>query len=136
MRRLMPVPDHTETRAAYGAWMLLVILSAHLVVMATPLHELLMHPEQPVGPAPMHVAQDSPSMLGGPRVAEADAPAHCAILWTLPSQTPLRLTTSAVGVPTAICVLPSLRQGLASVPRTLSPPLGADWQARLQVFRI
>jgi len=118
-----------------SAGLLLAILAAHLVVMASPLHGAVQHPGQAMEHAPGSVAHHSPMPAHSGQVVAGTA-GDCALLWIVPSQRS-QITAVALAVPAAPgCVFAGLASGLSPLPRTPGPPLRGDPQALLQVFRI
>ena len=137
MLRATIVPDrYHKVLLASSAPVLLVIVVAHVIVMATPLHDLLMQPAWSMETASMLQPQDGIRLPLGAQFASMDDLSDCAIVWTvLARQAPGFFITAAV-VSTLSVVPVLVPHGLPPLPRTLSPPLSSDWQALLQVFRI
>ena len=137
MLKVTAVPDRCHNAmVASSASALLVILVAHVIVMATPLHDLLMQSAWSMEAALMPQAQDGVRLPLGAQFAAMDDVTDCAIVWTvLARQAPGFFVTTAV-VSTLSVVSVVSPHGLPPLPRTLSPPLGADRQALLQVFRL
>lgn len=137
MLKVMLTPDHSHRSiVASSAAVLFAVLVAHLVVMATPLHDLVMESEWSVEVSPMHRTQDGGSLPPGAQLASMEDIGDCAIVWTVLARRAPGSPVTAVAVSTA-SVMPGLASfGPPPLPRTLGPPLGADWQALLQVFRI
>ena len=130
-----PVQPH-KAMVAFGASALVVLLVAHLVVMATPLHDLVMDSEWSGTAASMNQAQDGVSLPPGVQLASVDDIGDCAIVWTVLARQAPGFPVAAVVVSTVSIVPVVTSFGPPPLPRTLSPPLSADWQALLQVFRI
>jgi hypothetical protein len=137
MLRVMLAPNHSRRSiVACGGAVLFAVLVAHLIVMATPLHYLVMNSDRSVDAASMHQAQDDVSLPLGAQLASMDDIGDCAIVWTvLARQAPG--FSAIVGAVSTIANIPMVApHGPPPLPRTLGPPLGADRQAFLQVFRI
>lgn len=137
MIRATAVPDRCHNAMVVSsALALVVILVAHVVVMATPLHDLLMQPEWPRQTASMHQSQDADNLAPGPQLAAMGDVGDCAIVWTVLARRAPGFLVAAAVVATLSVVPLVFPYGPPPLPRTLSPPLGADRQALLQVFRI
>jgi hypothetical protein len=137
MLRVMLAPDHSHRSiVAYSAAVLFAVLVAHLIVMATPLHDLVMNAEWSEEATSMHRPQDGVGLPPGAQLASLDDMGDCAIVWTvLARQAPgSSVTVAAVSTGSMVPVVASY--GSPPMPRTLGPPIDADWQALLQVFRI
>lgn len=94
-----------------------------------------MHPERSTGAVSMHQVPHDLGMPDGARVADMDGAADCAISGTPPPQRSLTVAPAVAVMWAVSCTLASLPYSLAPLPRTPSPPVGADRQALLQVFR-
>ena len=137
MLRLALAPDHSHRSiVACSAAALFAVLVAHLVVMATPLHDLVMDAEWSGDAAPMHRAQDGVGLPLGVQLTSVNDIGDCAIVWTVLARQAPGLPVAAVAVSTVTIVPAVTSFGPQPLPRALSPPLSADWQALLQVFRI
>jgi hypothetical protein len=115
---------------------LFAVLVAHLVVMATPLHDLVMDSEWSGEATSMHRAQDGIGLPPGVQPASVDDIGDCAIVWTVLARQVPGSSVPAVVVSTVRIVPVVASYGPPPLPRTLSPPVDADRQALLQVFRI
>ena len=137
MLRLALAPDHSHRSiVASSAAILVAVLVAHLVVMATPLHDLVMDAEWSGDAAPMHRAQDGVGLPLGVQLTSVNDIGDCAIVWTVLARQAPGFPVTAVVV-SAVSIAPVVTSfGSPPLPRTLGPPLSADWQALLQVFRI
>ena len=132
---LAPYHSHRSIVASSAA-VLFAVLMAHLVVMATPLHDLVMDSEWSGTAASMNRAQDGVGLPPGVQLASVDDIGDCAIVWTVLARQAPGFPVAAVVVSTVSIVPVVTSFGPPPLPRTLSPPLSADWQALLQVFRI
>jgi hypothetical protein len=137
MLSMMAAPDRSyKAMVALSASALMVILVAHLVVMATPLHDLRMQAERPTDAASMLEPHDGLRLPVGAQFAAMGDVSDCAIVWTVLARQIPGLSITAVAVSTVSVMLVVAPYGRPPLPRTLSPPLGTDRQALLQVFRL
>ena len=130
MGRLTTAVGH-RARAADAAWLMLVVLIAHLALMASSLHDVLMHPETTghdrrvtfaAEPDTAHVA-----------LVEMDAGQHCRIVWTVLERQPTLLALAWLTFSAPTLAAPT-RAACRPTPRALGPPIHADTQALLQVL--
>lgn len=137
MLRVVLAPDHSHRSiVASSAAVLVAVLVAHLVVMATPLHDLVMDAEWSGEATSVHGAPDGVGLPSGVELASVDHIVDCAIVWTVLARQAPGFPVTAVAVSTVSIASVVTSFGSPPLPRTLSPPLSADWQALLQVFRI
>ncbi len=122
--------------APQRAGVLVLILLAHLALMASPLHTMAMNPDPGVAPGAM--TERDGEVSGSPMAAQPclAGSTNCMAVWTSPSSgRPIYLLMSPV-------LLAGVRPGrgeilsLAPVPQALGPPKAASAQALLQVFRL
>jgi hypothetical protein len=132
---VVPEPSH-KAMVAFSASALLVILVAHLLVMATPLHDLMMDPDGSAETASVGGHQDAVGLAAGMQVSDMHDGADCAIVWTVLARQAHVFFVTVAFVATLGVVPVVAPHGPPPLPRTLSPPLGPDWQALLQVFRL
>ena len=137
MLRVMtaPVRSH-KAMVAFSASALMVVLVAHLVVMATPLHDLAMQRDWSTGTASTDTHHDDADLPAGVQVADLHTGTDCAIIWTVVARQSVGFPVTVAAVPTMSSMIGIAPHSSPPLPRTLSPPLGADWQALLRVFRL
>jgi hypothetical protein len=111
------------------------VLVAHLLLMASPLHDARMGtgPDDPAAAFQVSVSQPEAVALDAASHRERDG--HCLIEWTTASQGPTSVTPHLVAV---VNDNSGAQLQLASPPlaRAIGPPADGDPQAVLQVFRL
>jgi len=131
MRSMAAVRDQTVSLPQAGLVLLLVLL-AHLVLMATPFHLAMMDGDQAVQAVMAGAGDDG--HLGQVSLTDPPHP-DCAIEWARVSRASalvLLLVGPVLGW--LLGATPST-QAVRPRPQANSPPAG-DWQALLQVFRL
>lgn len=137
MLRMMLAPDHSHRSiVASSAAVLFAVLVTHLIVMATPLHDLVMNSDRSEQSTSMHRTQDGVDLPPVAQLASMDDIGDCAIMWTVLSRQAPSLSAT-VGAVSTLGEMPMVApHGPPPLPRTLGPPLVVDRQALLQVFRL
>jgi hypothetical protein len=122
--------------AAQRAGLLVLILLAHLALIASPLHAMTMNPDSRV--APEAVTEWGGQVSGMPMTALSclSSSTNCLVVWTSPASG--RLMHLLISPVLFGGVLPLFDEilSLGPVPQALGPPKPADAQALLQVFRL
>jgi len=115
---------------------LLVVLLVHLGFMATRFHAEAMHvPANEVGADEMARTAEASHDAGAVHAAGVSVE-DCAIAWALPPANPVIHAVAGPTLPTRAFYLAGYVGSSCSLPRAIGPPLLADSQALLQVFRL
>ena len=135
MQRIAPHSAGTSC-AAQRAGVLVLILLAHLALMASPLHAMAMNPDP--GAMTGAMTEWGGEVLGPPMAAQPclGGSTNCMVVWTSPS------SGRSIHLPISPVLLAGVRPLLGEIlslrptPQALGPPKPASAQALLQVFRL
>jgi hypothetical protein len=110
---------------------MLVVLIAHLALMASSLHDVLMHPEATGHDQQATFADETGTSHVA--LAEPDSGQHCGVVWTVLERQPTLLPLIWLTFSAPTLAAPT-RAACRPTPRALGPPIRADSQALLQVL--
>jgi hypothetical protein len=127
--------SHADSTTRCAVVLLLVVL-AHLAFMATPLHAAMIDPAEGMLTPIERDQTDARPAETGEVVATDHQIEHCALTWSLPSPGVLQVDATSWDVPSRIPPLANTVAAARPVPQAIGPPVVADPQALLQVFRV
>lgn len=117
------------------AGLILAVLLAHLLLMASPLHDARMGSEPADLAATVQRGVHQSDAVALDTGAHHEPDGHCIIAWTTPSQRLTQVTPHAVAVVSAVSGA-QLQFASSPIAWAIGPPAAGDPQAVLQVFRL